>query len=88
MTDSSFSSCSIDRPSGASADGRMYLVNHYLDYEILGIDIPDMTAAGTTNGEASIMAQVDECNALYNRYPNFIIVSPSTLLFARYKQLL
>lgn len=53
----------------------MYLVNHYLDVDILGIDIPDMTAASTTNGEASIMAQVNECDALYGRHPNFILVS-------------
>lgn len=75
MTDSTFSSCAVDRPSGASPDGRMYLVNHYLDVSIFGIDIPDETAASTTNGEDSIMAQVSECNALYGRYPNFIIVS-------------
>lgn len=30
VTDSTFSSCAIDRPSGGSATGRMYLVNHYL----------------------------------------------------------
>lgn len=76
VTDSTFSSCAVDRPSGASPDGRMYLVNHFLDVDILGIDIPDETAASTTNGETSIMAQVDECDALYDRYPNFILVSP------------
>lgn len=54
----------------------MYLVNHYLDVSILGIDIPNQVAASTTNGKASIMAQADECNALYARYPNFILVSP------------
>lgn len=75
MTDSTFSSCAVDRPSGASPDGRMYLVNHYLDISIFGIDIPNETAASTTNGEDSIMAQVNECNALYDRYPNFILVS-------------
>lgn len=75
MTDKTFSSCAIDRPSGASADGRMYLVNHYLDWEILGIDIPDELDASTTNGEDSIMSQVNECDALYDRYPNFILVS-------------
>lgn len=85
MTDSSFPSCAVNRPSGGSADGRMYLVNHYLDYEILGIDIPNVTAAGTTNGETSILAQVNECNALYDRYPNFIIVSPPFLPLGRDK---
>lgn len=53
----------------------MYLVNHFLDYSLFGILIPDLTAASTTNGEDSIMAQVNECNELYARYPNFILVS-------------
>lgn len=60
----------------------MYLVNHYLDVSIFGIDIPDEIAASTTNGETSIMAQVNECNALYSRYPNFILVSPLPLLYS------
>lgn len=58
----------------------MYLVNHFLDFDIFGIDIPDETAAGTTNGADSIMAEVDECNALYGRYPNFILVRKKALL--------
>lgn len=74
VTDSSFPDCSVNRPSGGSAGGRMYLVNHFLDVDIFGIDIPDETAASTTNGEDSIMAEVNECNALYDRYPNFILV--------------
>lgn len=45
------------------------------DYEILGIDVPYMTAASTTNGVDSTMAQVSECNALYGKYPSFILVS-------------
>lgn len=53
----------------------MYLVNHFLDVSLFGIDIPNETAASTTNGENSIMSQVNECNALYGRYPNFILVS-------------
>ncbi|KAF3761424.1 PLC-like phosphodiesterase [Cryphonectria parasitica EP155] len=74
VTDSSFPDCSVNRPAGGSATGRMYLVNHFLDVDIFGIDIPDETAASTTNGEASIMAEVNECNALYDRYPNFILL--------------
>ncbi|KUI69745.1 hypothetical protein VM1G_05650 [Cytospora mali] len=73
-TDSSFPECSIDRPSGASADGRMYLVNHYLDYSLLGIDIPNQLAASTTNGETSILDQVSICTGLYGRNPNFILL--------------
>ncbi|ORY61278.1 PLC-like phosphodiesterase [Pseudomassariella vexata] len=73
-TDASFPQCSIDRPSGASASGRMYLVNHYLDTEIFGIDIPNAAAAATTNSASSILAQANLCAGLYRRNPNFIIL--------------
>ena len=74
VTDTSFSNCSIDRPPGASAEGRMYLVNHYLDNDILGIDTPDYAAADTTNGAASIDANVAECVGSYTNNPNVILV--------------
>ncbi|KAF3394342.1 PI-PLC X domain-containing protein 1 [Penicillium rolfsii] len=77
VTDSGFSSCSIDRPSGASASGRMYIVNHFLDVDILGVKIPDRGAAGTTNaatGQGSIGAQAAECEGLYQRAPNAVLL--------------
>ncbi|KAJ5245904.1 hypothetical protein N7468_000887 [Penicillium chermesinum] len=77
VTDSSFSNCSIDRPPGASAEGRMYIVNHFLDVDILGVDVPDRDAAGTTNaatGDGSIGAQADECEALYKVNPNVLLL--------------
>ncbi|PYH50051.1 uncharacterized protein BP01DRAFT_412863 [Aspergillus saccharolyticus JOP 1030-1] len=77
VTDASFSSCSIDRPSGASATGRMYIVNHFLDIDILGILIPDRDRAAETNAEAgdgSIGAQADLCLSIYGRLPNVILV--------------
>ncbi|KAJ5157010.1 uncharacterized protein N7482_008110 [Penicillium canariense] len=76
VTDSSFSGCSIDRPSGASASGRMYIVNHFLDVDILGVKVPDRDAAATTNaatGKGSIGAQAAVCEALYNRAPNVVL---------------
>ncbi|KAJ5803562.1 uncharacterized protein N7503_006012 [Penicillium pulvis] len=76
VTDATFSNCSIDRPAGASASGRMYLVNHYLDRDILGIDIPDRDAAATTNaasGGGSLGAQAKECEALYDHAPNVML---------------
>lgn len=76
-TDASFNECTIDRPSGASADGRMYIVNHFLDEDILGIDIPDRDAAATTNaadGDGSIGAQADLCESLYGRAPNVVLL--------------
>ncbi|OQD84327.1 hypothetical protein PENANT_c013G09907 [Penicillium antarcticum] len=57
VTDAKFSSCKIDRPSDASATGRMYIVNHFLDVDILGVLIPDRDKADSTNaatGEGSI----------------------------------
>ena len=76
VTDATFSNCSIDRPAGASATGRMYLVNHYLDLDILDIDIPDRAAVDTTNaatGGGSFGAQAVECEALYGHAPNVML---------------
>ncbi|KAJ9400711.1 hypothetical protein DTO282F9_2279 [Paecilomyces variotii] len=77
VTDPSFSNCSIDRPPGASASGRMYIVNHFLDVDILGVLVPDRVAAPTTNavsGNGSIGAQASLCEGLYGRVPNFVLV--------------
>ncbi|CAI7678271.1 hypothetical protein N7533_002193 [Penicillium manginii] len=77
VTDSSFSSCAIDRPSGASASGRMYIVNHFLDVDIFGVKIPDRVHAGETNaatGDGSIGAQASLCEGLYDRAPNAILL--------------
>lgn len=74
VTDSSFPDCSIDRPSGASGDGRMGIVNHMLHLEILGIQIPDELAADTTNSVGSISAQAAICEGLYGRAPNVVLL--------------
>lgn len=77
VTDATFDDCSINRPSGASADGRMYIVNHFLDLDILDIDIPDKAAAAQTNavsGTGSIGAQASLCESLYGRAPNGILL--------------
>lgn len=72
-----FMDCVIDRPAGASADGRMGLVNHMLHLEFLGIEVPDEGSAGTTNSRASIEAQSSVCEGLYGRTPNVVLVSSS-----------
>lgn len=75
--DPKFPECTIDRPAGAKADGRMYIVNHFLDVEWLGIDIPDRMALDTTNaatGVGSIGAQADVCIGLYGRAPFGVLV--------------
>ena len=76
-TDPTFPECSLDRPPGASPDGRMYIVNHFLDSKISGILIPDDPADSTTNaatGPGSIGAQVALCEGLYQRAPKGILV--------------
>ncbi|KAK9384430.1 PLC-like phosphodiesterase [Lipomyces mesembrius] len=76
QTDCTFSQCKIDRPSNASASGRMYLVNHTLNINLLntGILVPDRDAAATTNSLASIDAQAHLCSSLYSRKPNVMLL--------------
>ncbi|KAI9366168.1 PLC-like phosphodiesterase [Zopfochytrium polystomum] len=66
--------CTIDRPSGASASGRMGLINHFLDYSILGIDVPDEAKADTTNSAASILTQAYACAKLNGNAPKGVLV--------------
>ncbi|KAJ3082509.1 hypothetical protein HK100_009663, partial [Physocladia obscura] len=70
-TDSTFP-CSINR----GVSGNMYLINHYLDTNILGILIPDRSAASTTNSVSSIFADAAGCaNSVGGgRYPNFVLL--------------
>lgn len=77
VTDPNFAECVIDRPKGATADGRMYIVNHFLDLAIGSIDVPDDSADDATNaptGVGSIGAQVGICQGLYGRAPVGILV--------------
>ncbi|KAK7973074.1 PLC-like phosphodiesterase [Apiospora saccharicola] len=76
-TDPNFAQCTQDRPrpEDASPDGRMYLVNHYLDIELpFGIRMPYLAAADTTNSVASILAQTDLCYNQYKRTPNVVLL--------------
>lgn len=74
-TDASFPQCDVDRPSGASPDGRMFIVNHNLNLEILpDVLIPALTEAGTTNSLSSIIAQSDICISKYQRDPNVVLL--------------
>ena len=62
--DPEFAQCIIDRPPKASPDERMYIVNHFLDKEIAGIDIPDNDHDEATNaaqGSGSIGVQIKLC---------------------------
>lgn len=76
-TDSSFPECTLNRPPNGSPTGRMYIVNHFLDEDILSILIPDDGADYTTNaatGVGSIGAQAGLCTKTYGRVPNFVLV--------------
>lgn len=77
-TDPTFPSCELDRPSGAAPDGRMYIMNHFLQVEILpNILIPANDQNFETNaatGRGSIGAQVVVCEGKWGRKPNFVLV--------------
>jgi hypothetical protein len=76
-TDSTFSSCALNRPAGSSGAGLMMIVNHFLDLDIFGILIPDNAADAQTNaatGTGSIGAQANLCISTWGRSPNFILV--------------
>lgn len=78
-TDAAFNQCKIDRPPKASPDGRMYVVNHYLDKEVMGgifsdVLVPDREAAAKTNGVESVGNQVGVCEGLYRRKPNVVLM--------------
>ena len=76
-TDDTFPECTLDRPSGSSPDDKMYIVNHFLDEDVLGIYIPDTGADETTNaatGTGSIGAQSALCSSIYGRKPNFVLL--------------
>ncbi|KAK3725065.1 Vacuolar protein sorting-associated protein 8 [Vermiconidia calcicola] len=70
--------CKIDRPSEATADGRMYIVNHVLSEEITDdLIIPNEDAISDTNaatGPGSIGAHVKLCREAHGRTPNFVLV--------------
>ncbi|KAI0535356.1 PLC-like phosphodiesterase [Xylaria digitata] len=68
------SGCNIDRPAGASADGRLILANHNRNYEILSISLPDLAHASGTNSVDSITAQTNTCNEQHGRIPNVVLL--------------
>ncbi|KAI8962681.1 PLC-like phosphodiesterase [Daldinia sp. FL1419] len=74
-TEDILSGCGIDRPSGVSADGRMFLANHNLNVEILpDVLIPNLVEAHNTNSVESITEQTDNCKSSYGRVPNVVLL--------------
>lgn len=76
-TDPEFAQCKIDRPKDAKASGRLYLLNHTLNVDVLGVIIPDRLNAPKTNaatGEGSIGEQAALCDSIYSRKPNVVLL--------------
>ena len=62
--------CEIDRPSPLSPKlepGYMYIVNHFLDTDVLGLEVPDRRDAGGTNGEESLRGLLGDCEQKWGR---------------------
>jgi len=74
-TDKNFP-CKVDRSSGPLPDNQhLYMINHFLDVDVFGADLPDELAAGTTNGVDSILADANGCTQFAaGRAPNFVLL--------------
>ena len=80
--DPSFSQCTVDRPVGLAKHPeilkqRMYIMNHFLDTKVFGMEVPDRRDGAKTNaweGKGSIGAQAELCMGLYGRAPAAILV--------------
>ncbi|GJN89687.1 hypothetical protein Rhopal_002674-T1 [Rhodotorula paludigena] len=79
QTDVSFP-CTVDRVTG-SAEGKMYLVNHFLNVNttILGQTYPvpatnDLLETNAASGTGSLGAQADTCLSEHGYYPTFTLV--------------
>ncbi|KAK2467580.1 hypothetical protein APHAL10511_000435 [Amanita phalloides] len=75
ITNSSFP-CAVDRISGPlSTAEHMYMINHSLNKDVLGIVVSDPIDAVTTNGDTSILNNAHGCAPLGgDRNPNFLLL--------------
>ncbi|KAF5010025.1 hypothetical protein FDECE_3804 [Fusarium decemcellulare] len=74
ITDPSFPTCEVDRPENGDPTKLMGIMNHMLNYDVLGIIIPNQIDAPKTNSEESIQAQVDLCVGEWGRQPNVVLL--------------
>ena len=85
VTSASNFSCAADRPptlqgqtSTAVSSGRLPLVNHFLDQQVLGnIETPNTSYVATTNGVTGIgnlQQAMSDCSGAYGRAPAFVLV--------------
>ena len=75
VTDSGFPDCAVDRPPGGDPTQLMGIMNHFLDYDTLGIDYPDVPDIETTNSLDSINAEYQECISANGPGPKVFLVS-------------
>ena len=90
--DPTFPQCAIDRPESAressssslpsfrnEVEQRMYIMNHYLDTRILGMEVPnrrDARKTNSVNGLGSIGAQAELCEELHGgKKPRIVLVN-------------
>ena len=81
-TDPSFQQCTISRPGELHeypiiANERMIIMNHFLDTDVLNMDLPDRRDARKTNaatGTGSLGAQTALCGESYGRAPVWMLV--------------
>jgi hypothetical protein len=74
ITDEDFPTCEVDRPDGADTTKLMGIMNHMLNYKILGITIPNMFKAADTNSHESIQKQVDLCIDEHGIQPHVVLL--------------
>ncbi|KAF2677400.1 hypothetical protein K458DRAFT_446918 [Lentithecium fluviatile CBS 122367] len=76
-------SCNPNRPttltstSEAASSGRMFLQNHFLYANQLGIQTPNVTYVNTTNAQTGLGAlgvALGNCTAVYGKSANFVLV--------------
>ncbi len=83
LNDPSFSSCAIDRPVGLAkfperARQRMYIVNHFLDTKIGGIQVPNRRDAARPNswgGTSGIGTHAQRCIGMHGHAPGAVLVN-------------
>jgi len=73
--------CNVNRPPNTQPGNKLYVMNHFLDYNVssgnLSIQIPNVTYAYETNalsGFGSLGSQAQNCSATFGRQPNFLLV--------------
>lgn len=73
-TDNNFPTCEVDRPNKGDPSKLMGIMNHMLNYKVLGITFPDMDSAIKTNSAKSIDAQVRRCVGEHGMQPNVVLL--------------